>query len=228
MLDKIRHSFVSSVGDIVFGMEDGTVSIFGLVAGVAIGAESSKQVLLAGSTGAIAAAISMMAGVFLDLQSEQDQARVENKQRQMLIRNQPEKAVQTAMNRLYKTGLSIEILDQVKSELQVKPSMVEDLELAFRDVPSRVEEKPIGHAFWMFISDLFAGLTPVLPFAFLSLADARWVSIAVTLLLLGFLGYGRAQIGQRSVFPIVLQTVIIAGLAAIAGIVIGHLIGTYF
>jgi len=32
---RIRGSFLSSVGSIVFGMEDGTVSIFGLVFGVA-------------------------------------------------------------------------------------------------------------------------------------------------------------------------------------------------
>lgn len=35
-------------------MEDGTVSIFGLVTGVSLSAENSQQVLLAGSAGAIA------------------------------------------------------------------------------------------------------------------------------------------------------------------------------
>jgi VIT1/CCC1 family predicted Fe2+/Mn2+ transporter len=65
-------SFEASIGDIVFGMEDGTVSIFGLVAGVALTASSAKSVLVAGAAGAVAAAVSMMAGVFLDLQSERD------------------------------------------------------------------------------------------------------------------------------------------------------------
>jgi hypothetical protein len=32
---RIRRSFLDSVGSIVFGMEDGTLSIFGLVFGVA-------------------------------------------------------------------------------------------------------------------------------------------------------------------------------------------------
>ena len=35
---RIRRSFLASVGSIVFGMEDGTVSIFGLVFGVAVSA----------------------------------------------------------------------------------------------------------------------------------------------------------------------------------------------
>jgi hypothetical protein len=55
LASRIRRSFMDSVGSIVFGMEDGTVSIFGLVFGVAAAAPDSRAVLLAGGTGAIAA-----------------------------------------------------------------------------------------------------------------------------------------------------------------------------
>jgi VIT family len=71
---RIHRSFLASVGSIVFGMEDGTVSIFGLVFGVAASAPDSRAVLLAGGTGAVAAAVSMMAGTFLDVESTNDQA----------------------------------------------------------------------------------------------------------------------------------------------------------
>jgi VIT family len=74
MFDRIHRSFIASVGSIVFGMEDGTVSIFGLVFGVAFSAPNSHAVLLAGGTGAVAAAVSMMAGTFLDVESTNDQA----------------------------------------------------------------------------------------------------------------------------------------------------------
>ena len=47
---QLKQSLVASAGDIVFGMEDGTVSIFGLVFGVAASSTSSAPVLLAGST----------------------------------------------------------------------------------------------------------------------------------------------------------------------------------
>jgi len=56
-LEAVGKSFSDSIGDIVFSMKDGTVSIFGLVFGVASSAPSSSAVLLAGSTGAIAAAL---------------------------------------------------------------------------------------------------------------------------------------------------------------------------
>src|SRR6266699_5469074 len=76
-LQAVGKSFYDSIGDIVFGMEDGTVSIFGLVFGVASSATSSSAVLLAGATGAIAAAVSMMAGTFLDVESTNDQAKAQ-------------------------------------------------------------------------------------------------------------------------------------------------------
>lgn len=66
---RLKASVRGSFGEIVFGMEDGTVSIFGLVFGLAVTAHSADQVLLAGATGAIAAAVSMAAGIFLDYQS---------------------------------------------------------------------------------------------------------------------------------------------------------------
>ena len=62
LVSHVRQSFHASIGDVVFGMEDGTVSIFGLVFGVAASTDQSAVVLLAGGTGAIAAAVSMMAG----------------------------------------------------------------------------------------------------------------------------------------------------------------------
>src|SRR5499426_4649865 len=79
LVGHVRRSFHASVGDVVFGMEDGTVSIFGLVFGVAVSTDQSSVVLLAGGTGASAAAVSMMAGAYLDAESERDRARVEAK-----------------------------------------------------------------------------------------------------------------------------------------------------
>ncbi len=72
-LQRLRSSFKNSAGTIVFGMEDGTVSIFGLIFGVAATTTDTKTVLIAGATGAVAAAVSMMAGVYLDAETTRDE-----------------------------------------------------------------------------------------------------------------------------------------------------------
>jgi hypothetical protein len=55
-------------------MEDGAVSVAGLVFGVAASTNDGQIVLLAGATGAIAGAVSMMAGTYLDVHSERSRA----------------------------------------------------------------------------------------------------------------------------------------------------------
>src|ERR1700739_5049690 len=72
--ERLRSSITNSAGTIVFGMEDGTVSIFGLIFGVAATTTSTKTVLIAGASGAAAAAVSMMAGAYLDAETTRDKA----------------------------------------------------------------------------------------------------------------------------------------------------------
>ncbi len=75
MLSELKRSLVESAGTIVFGMEDGTVSIFGLIFGVAATTTSTHAVLIAGAAGAAAAAVSMMAGAYLDAETSRDEAK---------------------------------------------------------------------------------------------------------------------------------------------------------
>src|SRR5215831_9950568 len=106
LLQAIGKSFYNSTGDIVFGMEDGTVSIFGLVFGVASSTTSSSVVLLAGATGAISAAVSMMAGTYLDVESTNDQAKAQLAEEQTEIETNLEGEKQEVRDRLRTAGFS--------------------------------------------------------------------------------------------------------------------------
>src|SRR5258706_12115894 len=103
----IWQSFTASLGAIVFGMEDGTVSIFGLVFGVAASATSSHLVLLAGATGAIAAAVSMMAGTYLDVATERDRAQAAIAAEKGEIEREPEDEAQEVRDRLMLAGFTL-------------------------------------------------------------------------------------------------------------------------
>src|SRR5215475_8725704 len=103
---RVQQSFLSALGSIVFGMEDGTVSIFGLVFGVAASAPNSQTVLLAGATGAISAAVSMMAGTYLDVSTERDRAQAAIAAEQREIEQKPEQEVQEVRNRLLGAGFT--------------------------------------------------------------------------------------------------------------------------
>jgi VIT1/CCC1 family predicted Fe2+/Mn2+ transporter len=223
---RLKVSIHDSAGEIVFGMSDGVVSIFGLVLGVAAGAQSGNVVFLAGATGAIAASVSMMAALYLDLESERDEVRVETERREDEIRRDPAGAVDKLMGVLQGTGLSTRSLDAIRDDMQVDPLAIRRVEdaISCEEEPPARKVSPLVHATWMGIADFVAGITPVIPFALLPFAEARVVCIAGTATLLILLGIGRARIGNRPVARTVFETIAIATAAAIAGVLIGWLI----
>jgi len=223
---RLKGSIHDSAGEIVFGMSDGVVSIFGLVLGVAAGAQSGNVVFLAGATGAIAASVSMMAGLYLDLESERDEARVEAQLREEEIRRDPAGAVEKLVGVLQGTGLSARSLGAIRDDMQANPLAIRRVEdaISCEDEPPARKVSPLVHATWMGIADFVAGIIPVIPFALLPFTEARVVCIAGTATLLILLGIGRARIGNRPVARTVFETIAIATAAAIAGVLIGSLI----
>src|SRR5579863_5853554 len=175
LLQTIGKSFYDSIGDIVFGMEDGTVSIFGLVFGVASSTTSSSVVLLAGATGAISAAVSMMAGTFLDVESTNDQAKAQLAQEQAEIDKNPEGEKQELKERLRTAGFSDQETTAIVDALAHHPKTLLKVEASSElHIESTEQQKnPFVQSAWMFVSDLFAAFVPVMPFAFLSLQPAR-------------------------------------------------------
>jgi VIT1/CCC1 family predicted Fe2+/Mn2+ transporter len=216
---------LSSVGSIVFGMEDGVVSIFGLVFGVSIAAPNSHAVWLAGATGAVAAAVSMMAGTYLDVESTNDQARARlAHEEDRYYKNHP--AVEEDLRgHLLAAGFADAEATTVIEIYSAHPSTWIKVQAAVDlGVAEASRQSPLIEAGWMFLADLFAAAVPVLPFAFLGLASARTVSLLVTLVLLIVLGVGRSRIGDRRMVPTVAETIAIAAVAAGAGVLVGKLI----
>lgn len=224
-VQRVGKSFSDSFGDIVFGMEDGTVSIFGLVFGVAASATNSSTVLLAGATGAIAAAVSMMAGTYLDVSTTRDQAQAQIAHEKAEIEQKPQEESQEINQRLTAAGFTPQDVSTILEVLQRTPGALLKVETSFELQLGRAAfQNPWIQAIWMFIADLIAAAIPVIPFALFPLASARIVSIIVTTLLLIFLGIGRAIVSHRSMFVTIVETVGIAAAAALAGFLIGRLV----
>jgi len=226
VFQRVRGSFLSALGAIVFGMEDGTVSIFGLVFGVAASATNSQLVLLAGATGAIAAAVSMMAGTYLDVSTERDRAQAAISTEKAEIEHAPEMEAQEVRDRLLLAGFAPADAETVLAAIQRTPGALLRFEtLTELHISESANQNPLVQSIWMFLADLFAAFVPVLPFAFLPLGPARVVSLIVTALLLLVLGVGRGLIGHKNVFVTALQTLAIAAAAGGAGLIVGSLLG---
>jgi VIT1/CCC1 family predicted Fe2+/Mn2+ transporter len=214
-----------AIGDVTFGMEDGAVSVAGLVFGVSAGTNDSRVVVLAGATGAVAGAVSMMAGRYLDVQStghRSDALLVSTRHR---VETHPAPYLARATARLRAAGFTPEEAQVVHTALARNPQALADHVIAYElGTVARTEGSPLVHALWMFFADLLAASVPVIPFVLFPLDTARLVSLVVTGLLMAVLGVARGRIGGVNIWRTAVETMAIAGAAALAGVAIGHLV----
>jgi len=224
---RIERSFLASAGEVVFGMEDGTVSIFGLVFGVAATTSDQSAVLVAGASGAVAAAVSMMAGTYLDV--ETNQARVMALRIDTEMRTDTTLVLDSVTQRLHAVGMAREQTTVVTEFLSSQPAILKGVAAALA-MPGDADasQSPLVRSLWMLIADFLAAAIPILPFGFLAVPEGRVVSAIVTTMLLVALGVGRARIGGRNVVRTVTETVAVGVAAALAGVAIGVAIARIF
>jgi vacuolar iron transporter family protein len=220
ILARLKASLLASAGTVVFGMEDGTVSIFGLVLGVAATTSDSKVVLIAGASGAAAAAVSMMAGAYLEAETSRDGRRATQERLAGELAGDRGKLCSLIGERLAAAGLKSSMASALTRAVQHDTEALTGLMLALEGA-SAAPLQPVQQALWMLVADFFSAAVPIVPFVLLPIGPARAVSAAITILLLIALGVGRARIGNRGIARTVIETVGMGIAAAVAGVGIG-------
>jgi VIT1/CCC1 family predicted Fe2+/Mn2+ transporter len=226
-LSDLKASLADSAGTIVFGMEDGTVSIFGLIFGVAATTNDSVAILVAGTTGAAAAAVSMMAGAYLDAETSQDELKANRKSLESNLAANPAATGELVLSRLAAAGLTPDLSSALADAVQQDPEAQKGLLLALQADPEATKS-PLAQALWMLFADFLSAGVPILPFVLFPVPKARIISSLVTLALLILLGYGRARIAKSSILKTVTETVLIGVAAAVAGVGIGVFVQNVF
>ena len=227
LLSRLKQSLIDSAGTIVFGMEDGTVSIFGLVFGVAATTNSNVAVLVAGASGAAAAAVSMMAGSFLKSETDRDERKARQIRLEVDLNCEPGAVDEMLAERLTLAGVETRLANSLTGAVRDDPNAIKALLLAMEG-GTDVALNPFEQALWMLIADFFSAAVPIVPFMLMPIAPARIVSATITILLLTALGAGRGIIGKRAILHTILETVGVGITAALAGVGIGLLFNSSY
>ncbi len=161
----------------VLGANDGLVSNFSLVMGVAGGTGNPDFVLLAGAAGLLAGAFSMAAGEYISVRSQRDLYENELRKEEVELSEWPEEE-QAELERIYRAkGLSEEESRRVASRLMADPEVALDT-LAREELgldPSQLGA-PVAAASSSFVAFVVGAAIPLLPYA-LGAADlAFWLS----------------------------------------------------
>lgn len=112
-----RSSRIGWLRAAVLGANDGIVSTASLVVGVAAGGATSGEILLAGTAGLVAGAMSMAAGEYVSVSSQSDTEQADLQRERKELETQPDFELQELAAIYVRRGLQPELALQVAQQL---------------------------------------------------------------------------------------------------------------
>jgi VIT1/CCC1 family predicted Fe2+/Mn2+ transporter len=211
-----RIERLSSIREVVFGAQDGLVSTFAVVAGLAAAGVGAVVVLLGGLVSAMAGVLSMSIGVFLASRAQRQLYESELERERGEIREHPGEEVAELMAALVGRGMAraeaVEVARRIARHPELLLNTLAMFELGL--APQRLGT-PVRDAFVMAAAFGGASLVPVVPFLFGEAMPALAVSGALTVLALFGVGLVKARVAGVSALRSGFE---VAALAAASGL----------
>lgn len=209
----------------VFGMNDGLVSNFALIAGVAGGGVAAHTVALAGMAGLFAGAFSMGSGEYVSVAAQSELAQAEIDIEKYEIKHRPEAELRELALLYEARGVDPETAGLVAAQLSADPEQAwriharEELGINPDDLPS-----PWTAAISSFVAFSFGALVPLLPYL---LGGARLlVPLVLSLVTLFLTGALVSRFTNRTWWYSGLRQAVLGGAAAAVTYGVGGLVGS--
>lgn len=209
----------------VLGANDGILSTASLIVGVASASSEPRAVLVAGTAGLVAGALSMAAGEYVSVSSQADLEQADLHREKRELHEDPEGELRELTGIYVKRGLN----HKLASEVAVQLTAHDALGAHARDelgLSRAMAARPVQAAF---ASAASFALGAAVPLGVAMLAPFAHVSISVmtvSVLLLAILGALGARTGRAPVGHAVMRVVLLGSAAMLLTIGIGHLFGT--
>ncbi len=221
-----KSKVASVLKEVVFGMEDGMVSTLGSITGIAIGSGNQSTVILAGSVIVAVESISMGIGSYLSNKSEEEMEERKMQEEKQEIDQYPEEEKQELYKIYLNDGWNKDLAKlMVENVSQNKELMLKEMALRELKIVPDGESISIKGGFYMFFAYIVGGLIPMFSYFFLPINKAIPISIAITLIGLFVLGMSTTKFTKQPIIKSGLRILIMGGIALVAGILAGTLIG---
>ncbi|HHU95237.1 MAG TPA: VIT family protein [Alcaligenaceae bacterium] len=221
---KEKHN-VSRIGWLraaVLGANDGIVSTASLIVGVAAAAGSTSEILLAGTAGLVAGAMSMAAGEYVSVSSQADTEQADLARERQELAEQPQEELNELTKIFIARGVSEAVALEVAKQMTEHDALGTHAreELGITDFGTA---KPVLAAFTSAMTFTAGALPPLLivlfsPFHLIGV----YVYIA-TIFFLAILGALGAKLGGASLFRGALRVTFWGGAAMAATALVGTL-----
>ena len=227
--DKFHVEGGEIIRQIIFGMNDGIVSVFALLAGVAGAGLDPTTILITLLAASIAGALSMAAGEFISSKSERNYYENEIKQERLEIKLVPEIEKEELRLIYRKKGFEGEILEKIVTQIIKDPDlwvreMVID-ELGIAELEQGGELKGVIVIFISFVAGSLFPTFPYIAFQALDSIQIFWIASFVTFFGLFIVGALKKYITGVNWLKSGLEMLIVGTLAFVASYFIGGLFG---
>jgi VIT1/CCC1 family predicted Fe2+/Mn2+ transporter len=209
----------------VLGANDGLLSTASLIIGVAAASATHSAILISGIAGLIAGAMSMAAGEYVSVSSQQDSEKADLTREAAELKDDPQAELAELTGIYIRRGLDAELAGRVARELMDHNA----LEAHARDelgLSEHTTARPVQAA--LASAAAFAiGAAPPLLLAVLAPLPAIVPTVAaVTLVVLAVLGAAGARLGGAPMLKAMVRVVFWGALAMLVTAGIGRLFGT--
>lgn len=209
----------------VMGANDGILSTASLIAGVAAGGGDRVAIVLAGTAGLMAGAMSMAAGEYVSVSSQADTEAADMEREKYELEHNPAAELAELTGIYEQRGLSPDLARQVAMELTEKDALGAHLrdEIGITDLSPPA---PVQAAVVSALTFAVGAAAPLLVAMFAPLTGMIWWVGIATILALAALGALGAQAGGAPRAQAAMRVVIWGVLAMAATSGIGALVGT--
>ena len=221
-----RRDTGGSLRAAVFGINDGLVSNFSLIMGVAGASQDTRSILIAGVAGMLAGAFSMGAGEYVSVRSQRELFERELGKEEEELRDSPEEE-QAELALIYRAkGIPKEAADQLAASILSNPGTALDT-LAREELG--LDPGDLGSPWRVAISSFGAfvagAIIPLFPFFFWS--GSRGVIVSAVLAGLALFGVGAtlSLFTGRNLFLSGLRMLGIGAMVAVVTNLLGRLLG---
>lgn len=191
---------LSSVREIVFGVQDGVLTTAGVLCGLSGAVSQHSQVALAALASTAAGALSMAAGAYLGTRAETEVLRAQLKLVRVDAAEKPYTVQEGLLDELVKEGLSREAGYRIVRLLSTAPRALESTaEAKMFGLGGSLMGRPALDGVVMGIAFLVGALVPLLPYMLITVPryDLGGALVATALTLYG-VGYFEGWLAHRS------------------------------
>ena len=209
----------------VLGANDGIVSTASLVIGVAAAAAGKPEIMLAGSAGLAAGALSMAAGEYVSVSSQSDSERALIAKERHELAEMPQEELAELVSLYERKGLSAHTARQVAHELTQRDALAAHLDAELNIDPADIVS-PWRAALASAVAFSAGGVLPLLA---VLIFPQQWRIAATTIAVLGALaitGALGARLGYSPILRPTIRVVLGGAIALTTTFLLGRLVGT--